>query len=414
MRHQILPRELQMEITDCMACPGTCPGCFVQASERRVATFYEPDQHQVTRIIEQLAQHGRQRAARGDLRSAVIIFGYGDHLLFSDDYLRFIYLQAAAALRHIEPLQSQQRGVVMSFALIADLRRLADRMRALKSVEAEDVPLNPNLVFDPTKINTAIHHEYVRAFALVSEIFGHADISINLSRAACQAITPVQFFDFLAQAQVRCINLNWQPSLANQRATLGEGDNALVADWICQSIDLALEQGVEIGNLYTIRRMFEEQVAFAADHGPATLGEVLDSYVHDALPYAFRVDVLGNFYPKFDSIGDIAQDENVGLQSLGNVLQDAIDVIVSRSVVRVKSRILRDLQQGACVQCHYRPVCATMGFHVHNRAMRQANPKSIQGRAACPNIAHTLFSHAMSRIAPDLHAHYMHALAPAP
>lgn len=381
--------EIQIELDDVYACPGSCPGCVLTKDERKVSA---PDmsnevRHKILRLLPEYIK------TLSGLKTINITYGIADHLLMPVDYLLEIYEDAANVFDDV----GLNGSVFMTTSVIGKTEMVYSKLDALASAtEKRKVRLFPIVVLDPAKLE---HHKfgtiYADHIAYAKKRFGVVDLAINLSTQAIQDITPKELVDFAESHGFREVTVNWVPTVDNVLATYSPLELKKLEAWL---LDFALRSaGAEIESSYVpvIKRSYDAWRCVADSNDESeSLGvlPVVEKIIPETLRKSIQFDHKGNVFGKWEAVGDVPSNERVNFKVWGNILDvDSLETLVSSGVLTSTLSAVKATSYGPCVKCVYAPLCASTGFHIYTHVLNKAGFILKTAENNCPHIAKTLW-----------------------
>jgi len=378
-QYQSTSEEFQLQIDDVYSCGGSCAGCVLTQDERksRVPALKESVFELLSsRIIEYLPHIS-------DIKSLNITYGIGDHLRMSTDYLSSIYDLAVSC---IESRAGLSGSVFISMSLVGREADLKSKLNHLKAIQKPGIPIIPLVVLDPKKLyNKRFSDVYKGLMQEAKQISGIVDLSSNLSDEDCRRISPSEMHEFAVLNGFNDVTLNWVPVQSNLLSTTQ--DIKGTARWLNSFTDICESSGKVKSTFSPIFQMFAEHLKNEGDISPL---EVVDRYVIPLISRQLQIDHTGNVYPKFDGIGDLPQNPRFGFESIGNIVDESIDDIITNNSILIKTRTSSPyLKKSSCMSCEYSKYCALTGFHVYTKNVLAETDGS------CPHLGYDILHHSI-------------------
>jgi hypothetical protein len=395
------PVELQIQIDDVYACPGSCGGCVLAAEERR-ATAPDMASEILDLCFDRLA---RYIPTLDGLRYINITFGIADHLRMPDAYLQSLYHRSADLLEQ-SGFTGPDNAIFFTTSLIGKTENILPRLEALLN-NRRKVPIYPIAVLDPAKLyNKNFGAIYEGNILQTKKLFGKVDLAINLSDEAIQRITPRDLHDFAADHGFGEVTLNWTPTPGNLDRTFG--DLPALAQWLFDFDDCVDQSGRILSSLSPMLRRSVEMVYCSArtpDHLPSMI-DVLTEILPNTVRRSLEIDHHGFLLPKLEAVGDITHGSRFDLPPLGHLRDGEMADLIDRALPGLTTRIARlHSQHKACMQCPHLAICAITGFHVYNHVARDRPPSNT----ACPHIGAALIARYRDQVDTNDPAALIHA-----
>ncbi len=377
--------ELQVQIDDVYACPGSCGGCVLSAGERRAAA---PDMAAdvLDLAIERLLGYVDHLPQLSRLN---LTYGIADHLMMDDAYLERIYQLGAAVVARAKPREPEHSAVFFTTALIGKHERLMPRLERLAGIVGE-IPLLPVVVLDPALLyDRKFGGIYRRLILDTKALFGRVDLSINLSDRAVRQISADDIYAFAEENAFDELTVNWTPTFGNRELTTG--DMPFLTQWLLD-FDRTVEARGTVSSSFrpVLMASVNSVMCRVGDLSEATTARSVEEMIPQTIARSIQIDHLGNLLPKFEAIGDVPHSERFGYAPLGNLRDAPIAQLMAAGTPVVQRRIMAaHSRTRACASCEYSGFCAATGFHVFNTVLRGRN----NGAKSCPHVARALFEH---------------------
>lgn len=386
--------ELQIQIDDVYACPGSCPGCILAANERK-SLYPDMSQEIMNLSFEKLGEYVKTLK---DIDSINITFGIADHLRMEDDYLKKIHKFGNDLITKDANLTNEKSAVFFTTSLIGKAKLLIPRLEKIANHNLE-IPYYPIAVLDPAKLyNGNFGAIYEGNILKTKEIFGKVDLAINLSEEAINKISPKALHDFAADNGFSEITVNWTPTPGNIKYT---GENLeYLAKWLID-FDNEIEKNKICETSYSpvLKKAIDTVLCISSPENLPELKQVLNEILNETFKKSIEIDHLGNLLPKLEAVGDITYGDRFKLPDFGHLSTDSIKNLLEKSIPRTQMMIMGIYSKMPnCMNCKHLPICATTGFHVHTHVL-----KNNKNRQKCPHVASELFDHFLEeRIQNDL------------
>jgi hypothetical protein len=374
--------ELQLELDDVYACPGKCPGCVLTPLERK---GQEADMSEETRtlILQSLRAY---IPTLSNLQSMNFTYGIADHLLMELPYLERIVLDANQLFLDVG---LQDTGsIFLSTSLIGKSELLVEKMQALSRLQTRfETRLSLLVVLDPAKLlHQTFGDNYRTHVETAKTLFSSVDLSINLSQAAVEQLSPEALVTFAQSYGFHEVTVNWTPTPDNLSFTYSLSFMPQLTDWLLRFAALSKEVGLSssyvpvIQKAYTAWRCASD--AESADEG-AWL-PLLSSLLPETLSKSLQFDHHGQVFPKWEAVGDVPHNNRFSFADWGNVREAPLTTLVARGIQQSTRAVVHTLRKApSCQSCSYAGLCATTGFHIYTHVL----PKSHD----CPHVAKALF-----------------------
>jgi len=373
----IFANEIQIEIDDVYACPGSCKGCVLTSAERKAVA---PDMPPVIREKIFLLLNEYIKRLSG-LTKINLTYGIADHGLMDDDYLSKIFMDGENLINNFNVFfnTKEVNTVFMSFSLIGKEDIILNKLINLKKIsEGKNVLLLPIVVLDPEKLE---HHKfgniYYNNIVNAKRIFGKIDLSLNLSKAAVNILTPQALFDFAKEHQFSEVTINWIPTKDNLDLIFDkDGFIDRLANWLIDFAKLINAQ-IGVGKIEcsydpVIKKTFDAVMCKKnGSINDVILLDALNQTIDETIIKSLQFDYNGNVFPKLEAIGDVPHNERTGLKPWGNVMEiDNLYDFINEKVMYTKKVIVKSLSSNICMSCDYYAVCAASGFHIYNNVIK--------------------------------------------
>jgi hypothetical protein len=220
--------ELQAQIDDVYACPGSCPGCILAVNERR-ATDPDMSEQVMTAAIDALRKHVIRMP---DVKKFNLTFGIADHGRMSTKYIVDTYLRGRQLLEETG-FNDGKSAIFMTFSLVGKNKKVLDTMAKLREAVKDDIPLIPIAVFDPIQyLRENYGAIYEKNIVAIKDMFGVVDLSINLSVPAVRIMSAKATYEMVRSHGFGEMTINWVPTADNLMDTCEDLQEIL--DWIIE------------------------------------------------------------------------------------------------------------------------------------------------------------------------------------
>ncbi len=366
--------EIQIEIDDVYGCPGHCPGCVLSSLERK---SIEPDMKEY--ILKASIDALRKFLPYlKDLEKINLTYGIGDHFLMPEEYLEKTFFQGSELIKTFNQLfdtskTREYNGIFYSSSMIGKHEHIMKKVEFLKSLEDKyQTPAYILAVLDPKNLyHKKFSDVYQKNIIDANKILKRIDLSINLSQEAIQQISPQELFDFAAYHGFDEVTINWTPTDDNLHYSYM--NNEILSSWLIQFFELSLKFKAE--NEHEISTSFAPVIMRTIDNLKCQSPEI--STLHETIVMNFselshksiQIDHKGNFFPKYEAIGDIGHHERFGFQASGNVLESSIWNGLQKSQMYHQAQMMKNSNFKQCQICPYQNYCANSGFHAYNKVI---------------------------------------------
>lgn len=390
--------EIQIEIDDVYACPGHCPGCVLSSLERK---SIQPDMpFELMKVaIEKLKGYVPKLK---HLEKINLTYGIADHFLMSDDYLESTYHMGADLIESCG-LKNQYNGVFYTASMIGKFETLSPKIEKLVKVSKKrGVPVYIIAVLDPKHLYHKNFAEvYKKNIIHAHQLTGRVDLSINLSQEAIDKISASELFEFAKMNHFDEVTINWTPTDDNLPYVYFEQKK--LSKWLIDFDTLIAKDGT-IGTSYrpVIKKTIDNLMCKTFDEveKDINLHESIQENLDELVYKSIQIDNLGNIFPKYEAVGDIAHTPRLGIKAWGNIGQDlSIMQIIDNSKGKTQAFIQKQFTQKPCFDCKFKSFCANSGFHIYNHVLKNASAtignlvkKNIEEND-CPHNAKMLFEH---------------------
>lgn len=373
--------ELQIQIDDAYACPGSCAGCVLSVLERRES---KPSMSETVLGGVLGSVDDYLRTLSGDISKVNITYGIADHLIFDADYLIDVCNKTSKVLSD-NGFVGEDSSIFLSMSLIGKPKNIKEKLTRLKEGSKFDNPVYPVAVLDPKVLrNLRFGEDYKENIRFAKELFGTVDLSINLSAEAIKHITPEELYEFGEIHGFREVTINWTPTSGN----LDETTSSLseITKFLLTFSDLINQRGSLESSFAPVMKRSINSVMCQPENNPLvakSVFELVNSTADNLIYHSLHIDHLGNLFPKFEAIGDVPQSPRFGYKSMGNVTNTPIVDILSRSMAQVKKEMMTPfMKSSACQGCKYSAICSVTGYHVYTKVI-----DSEYQMKSCPHVA---------------------------
>lgn len=400
--------EIQLEIDDVYACPGHCPGCVLSSIERKTR---EPDLkfetlekaiHKLTEYIPTLSH----------IEKVNLTYGIGDHFLMDSDYLGKTYNLGADLIEKTQ-LKNQYNGVFFTASMIGKYENISPKINHLATLSKErGVPFYIIAVLDPKHLyNKNFADVYKKNIIYANEITGKVDLAINLSKEAIDNISPQELYEFSKMNHFDEVTINWTPTDDNLNYVYFNQQK--LVKWLIEFDEIIkIKNDLDTSYRPVILKTLSNIMCGANDWGNDLYIDFLPSIknnLDELVQKSLQIDHLGNIFPKYEAIGDIAHTPRIDIPAWGNITEDkSIREIVERSRNKTIRFIQKQFLKQPCSTCEFKSLCANSGFHIYNHILDNP-PVGIKDlinsnidENQCPHSAKSLFKHYLKQI-PEFH-----------
>lgn len=378
--------EIQIELDDVYACPGNCAGCALSTSERRNIVADMSNETRKT-IFTLLTPYINQLK---ELKKINLTYGIADHFLMDIDYLKNIYTDAYQFITQFDFVNDIKNkeisSIFLTLSLIGKEEIIIEKLKALHQLQYlnnnNKVRLLPIVVLDPNKLlHKSFGKTYENSIAIAKELFNEVDLTINLSIDSIEKMSAKELFNFANKYNFSDITINWVPTKDNLIYTYNENFNQILLNWLIDFYHIIDNKEININGLTcgyapTIKKMLDA-VKCSSDSqdliNAKPVLHIMNDLLNETLIKSIQFDHIGNFFPKFEAIGDISHNERFGFKHWGNindVTNNNLYNYVENKISHTKQQIIKSLNNLHCQSCEFQSVCATSGFHVYNQILK--------------------------------------------
>lgn len=361
--------EIQIEIDDVYACPGSCPGCVLTKTERKNNT---PDMKFSTLVasIDKLIEY---IPTLSNLEKINLTYGIADHFLMSNDYLESTFIEGSRLIKAAN-LSNQYNGIFYSASMIGKNKYIMEKVKFLHSVSKKtNVPFYVIAVLDPKNLYRKNFADvYKNNIINTNELIGRVDLSINLSEEAIKLISPKELYDFAKLNKFDEVTINWVPT--NDNIQYSYGDIESLTNWLIR-FDSLIEEDGELGTSYrpVVMRTIDNIACSSIDESESLI-QSIDKNINELVRKSIQIDEVGNVFPKYEAIGDIGHNPRIGIEAIGNVISDrSIEEMFNINLNKTKHFINKIMTNKVCIDCEYNKYCASSGFHIYNHVLQNIN-----------------------------------------
>lgn len=398
MEYRNYSNEIQIEIDDVYACPGHCPGCVLSSIERRT---FNPDMSNdvLIRSIEKLKKFIPKLK---NLEKVNLTYGIADHFLMEDSYLENTYYLGADLIESAN-LINPYNGIFYTTSMIGKHELIMKKVKFMHELSKKrKVPFYIIAVLDPKNLYKKQFADiYKKNIIKTNELIGRVDLSINLSEEAINFISPKELFDFASMNEFDEVTINWTPTFDNLPFVYM--DQEKLSKWLIEFDKLISKDG-KLGTSYrpvimrTINNLMcktpEQQYSFQ---------ENLNYNLSELVFKSIQIDDKGNYFPKYEAIGDISHTPRLGFSPIGNVMDETdIFEMFEKNLNQTKKYITKQFINSPCNSCEYNLYCSNSGFHIYNYVLEKESKRNINvdlalknniKKLGCPHIAKTMFKY---------------------
>lgn len=377
--------ELQIQIDDVYACPGTCAGCALTIDERKVT---RPDMAPETLALTFRRLREYVPTVAG-VRRVNLTYAIADHLTMPDEHLELLYREAASFLSDLSLDGSS--GVFFSTSLVGRPDRVLPRLEFLSSL-GSDFSFLPVAVLDPAKLRDPRYGpDYAFLVAEAKRLFGAVDLTLNLSNDAVATFPPEEFHAYAVSSGFRDVTINWTPNLENLSRTTG--DVGALADWLIRYDSAASASDGPESSFGPVARKalaFAERARASGDD--CGIAAAAAAVVPGTIGKSIEIDHLGSLLAKFEAVGDVPHAPRFGYPTLGSLRDGSIRELLDAGASRLVSSVARTHAScSACMSCEWAIACAATGYHVYTAMLSGKRGRGASKGSGCPHVAATLF-----------------------
>lgn len=385
--------ELQIEIDDVYGCPGHCPGCVLSNIERKSIA---PDMDMDT-LKNSISKLNDYIPTLNNIEKLNLTYGIADHFLMSDEYLAETF-KLGSTLFKDNNLNDGKNGIFYSASMIGKHEKIMNKVKALWEVsKTECVPFYVLAVLDPKNLLRPNFAEtYKKNIIKTNELIGRVDLSINLSEEAITLLQPKDLVAFANENKFDEVTINWVPTKDN--INYSYNDINKLGQWLLDFDCLIRETELTTSYRPVIIRTINN--LNCKEEKNLSLNECIDLNIDELVKKSLQIDHLGNIFPKFEAVGDIAHNPRIGIAQIGNVNEEpTINELWAKNRDITKDFIYKQMTNKTCLGCEYINYCAISGFHIYNWVLNSVTEKisdKIKENIRtnnCPHVAKRLFSH---------------------
>lgn len=357
--------EIQLEIDDVYGCPGHCPGCVLSTIERKSNMADMPFsilESSINKLINYVP-------TLKNLEKINLTYGIADHFLMSNEYLAKTYSLGADLIEQTN-LKNQYNGIFFTASMIGKHDTIMSKVNYLYNVSQErGVPFYIIAVLDPKNLYHKTFGEiYSKNIINTNALIGRVDLSINLSEEAIDKISPQQLYEFASNNHFEEVTINWVPTEDNMQYVYF--DQKKLANWLIEFDNLISLDG-KMSTSYspvikkTINSLMCKTTGFGED-----FREQLQMQMPEIVQKSIQIDHLGNIFPKYEAIGDIAHTPRLGIPAWGNV-QDSKSIrdMVLEGQKQTEKFVMKQFTKQPCLDCNFNKFCSNSGFHIYNHVL---------------------------------------------
>jgi hypothetical protein len=374
--------ELQIQIDDAYACPGSCAGCILNISERKSLdpSLSELDLDTIIGRIDEYIS-----TPKWDFVN--VTYGIADHLMLSNEWVSHIINSASRILIKNNYVNS---GIFFSTALIGKNVKIHKRLEAIHAqTKTDKVNISPIVVLDPKLIkNKKFGDDYYKNIRSAKDIFGVVDLSINMSGEVLDYMTAIELYKFTKDNGFSEITVNWTPTASNKTSTLTNLKG--ITEFLIELSSLISSENIISASYDPVLKRCINSIMCehnSIEGNSTSVIETIQNQSENIFYNSLHIDHNLNLYPKFEAIGDVPHSDRFGYKILGNVVNEPIIDIIKRSMPVINQRMMEPfIKNKSCSICKYKNVCSMTGFHVYTK-----NIPVKEGK--CPHLAYDLFEH---------------------
>jgi len=168
--------ELQIQIDDVYACPGSCAGCMLNVFERK-SSNPEMTEQTMNNVFFKLKDYAKTLAG---VEKFNITFGIADHFLMSNEYLEKTYILASNFINSLKNEGKENSGYIYyTTRLIGKSETTIEKINFLKGLsEKHGVKVGLIIVLNPKYLLHKIFAEkYVNNILQAKQIIKKIDLS---------------------------------------------------------------------------------------------------------------------------------------------------------------------------------------------------------------------------------------------
>lgn len=392
--------ELQIQIDDVYACPGSCAGCMLNVFERK-SSVPEMSSQTMQNIFDKLKEYSKTLI---DVEKINITFGIADHFLMPNEYLEKTYLLASGFINHFKRENKDNSGYIYyTTSLIGKYENTIEKINFLKKLEDENgVKVGLIIVLDPKYLlHKTFAEKYVKNILEAKKIIQKIDLSMNLSEESMTNITPKELYNFTKNNQFDELTIVWTPNLSNLDKTFTNMD--FFMNWLLE-LDALLEKDPSIGTSFrlTMLRIVKSMQGLKQNPLNENIKNLLDEIVYKD----FHFDSAGNLSFKFEAVGDVPNNERFGFKNININENGSIKDMVDKNKNKLFIDIVKQYKNKECLNCDYIQYCANSGFFIYNKVINDAILKNIEkekiikekNEKKCFHMGKILFEHYENQI----------------
>lgn len=363
--------EIQIEIDDVYGCPGHCPGCVLSNIERK---NYSPDmsfnilETTINKLIEYVP------TLKG-LEKINLTYGIGDHFLMSNDYLEKTYHLGADLIEKTN-LKNQYNGIFYTTSMIGKHEDIMNKVSYLHNISKKrGVPFYIIAVLDPKNLYHKKFGEiYSKNIVNTNKLIGRVDLSINLSEEAVDKISPQELYEFAKLNEFDEVTINWVPT--NDNIEFVYFNQKKLSTWLIEFDNLIEADGKMSTSYSPVIEKTINSLMCKSDSYINDFSTQLKLHLPELVNKSIQIDHLGNVFPKYEAIGDIAHNPRIGIEAWGNVMNSqSLKQLIDTGHKKTEKFVLKQFTKGPCLDCSYNKFCANSGFHIYNHIL--SNNKDI-------------------------------------
>lgn len=387
--------ELQIQIDDVYACPGSCAGCALTFDERKVT---KPDMEPETLALAFSRLREYVPTLEG-LECINLSYAIADHLTMPDGHLEDLHREATSFLVDTG-FAGPRSTVFFSTSLIGKPEKVLPRLELLAGFggPAKFIPI---AVLDPAKLqDPGYGKDYETLILGAKRIFGAVDLTVNLSVDAIRRLTPEFLHGFAADAGFREVTLNWAPTGENLAKTVGDPDE--LSSWLIAYDRIARKAGrlessfgpVALRAIDAVRCGWEDPTSIGAVEAAAAI-------VPETIRKSIEISHTGDLMAKFEAVGDVPHAPRFGYPIVGNLKNGSISDLLDKAMPRIVAEVgATHAASRACSRCPHAAPCAATGYHVYTRGLGARAARAGRAAEECPHVGRALLDY-FSSIARD-------------
>lgn len=378
-----MSRELQIQIDDAYACPGSCAGCVLNVYERKGS---EPSMALDTLLMVHDSINNYIKEIRNEIDTVNITYGIADHFLFSSDYLVSLYRKTAKILKDNGLSGS---SIFMSSSFIGKQEKIFNKLKEIKKAkDIEGVDFIPVAVLDPKALKyQKFGNEYKENILQAKELFNKVDLSINLSSEAIEHITPIELFEFAKENTFDEVTINWTPTKDNISMTYFNLKN--IKNFLLEFALLIKNSNISSSYTPVLEKTINS--VMCDEDNIKEIGKInfIKNITFATILKSIHINENGDLFPKFEAIGDVPHSPRFGYKELGNLKNDTIFNLINKNKNLITKRVVEPIfKNKSCGECKYNIICSSMGYHIYTNVV--GNTKKEKG---CPHVAYDLIDY---------------------